>query len=371
MDTKDRMNLLLTKGPLLAHNIGYMDGDKRNESFDDRLLKTGISFFHKNFFSMFVGMLTGLLSLMYIESISAVLSLTNKSSSPILAFQRYLGTLKHTLRWYKGVASLQESLKTVRAKHQHAANLASGSEHFMTQFDMVLTQWAFIGPALLYPGKLGILKSSEKDMEGLVHIMYLVGRDLGVREDLNLCTGGLEPAVEYSELILKQVIRKTFGSQESSETCKELARHLLDGVNILNPFIDQTAFHCWSDQVLNEQKQKETPTLEGFSQVLFSGQTFVLETLIHVPVIGQLIRSLANNLMKWNIYLAADWSRVMVDNYNSPKVNMGLGQMQAFLAIPVFTFISAGSIVHKELKGNWMFLAMILSFFTFAFLLIL
>ena len=94
---------------------------------------------------MFVCMLTGLLSLMYIESIAAVLHLTRNSGSPGLAFKRYLATLRHTLRWYQGTTSLVDSLVVVRARHQHAAQLSSGSKHTMTQYDMVLTQWAFIG----------------------------------------------------------------------------------------------------------------------------------------------------------------------------------------------------------------------------------
>ena len=145
MDATDKISHLLTKGPLMAHNIGFKEDNRKCDPIDEKLLEEGISFFHKNFFSMFVCMLTGLLSLMYIESIASVLNLTKKSGSPTLAFQRYLATLKHTLHWYRGVSSLQDSLKTVRAKHQHAANLASGSKHSMTQYDMVLTQWAFIG----------------------------------------------------------------------------------------------------------------------------------------------------------------------------------------------------------------------------------
>lgn len=50
------------------------------------------------------------------------------------------------------------SLNTVRKLHA-AANKKSVSTHgesaYMTQFDMVTTQWAFVGPVFVIPEKLG------------------------------------------------------------------------------------------------------------------------------------------------------------------------------------------------------------------------
>ena len=46
---------------------------------------------------------SGLLSLMYIETIALVLEVTDKSNSAPLSFSRYLSTLNHTLAWYRSV----------------------------------------------------------------------------------------------------------------------------------------------------------------------------------------------------------------------------------------------------------------------------
>ena len=90
---------------------------------------------------------------------------------------------------------------------------------------MVVTQWAFVGPALLWPDKLGISISSQETeevrytrdiyddsigvivllpqgLEGLVHVMYLVGRELGIREELNMCSGDLNEVREVAREIL-------------------------------------------------------------------------------------------------------------------------------------------------------------------------
>jgi hypothetical protein len=107
----------------------------------------GAQFFRRNYFSIFVSMLTGLLSLMYVETIVRVLHLTGRSHAPVLAFTRYLGTLNHAVQWYEGLASLQASLRTVLQLHRAAALRTRRSEDdpSISQFDMVVTQWAFIG----------------------------------------------------------------------------------------------------------------------------------------------------------------------------------------------------------------------------------
>merc|ERR1719468_740565 len=107
-------------------------------------------------------MLAGLLSLMYLEVSALVLQTTNKSSTGPLSFSRYLSTLNHTLSWYRGVPELLKSAARVRILHRQAANMRNFS-----QYEMVVTQWAFVGPALLWPDKLGISINSQETEEGL------------------------------------------------------------------------------------------------------------------------------------------------------------------------------------------------------------
>ena len=112
-----------------------------------------------------------------------------------------------------------------------------------SQYEMVVTQWAFVGPALLWPDKLGISVTSPETEEvgtnrftavisyilllicqklnlciflyslnlngsfsqglaGLVHVMYLVGRELGIREELNMCAGDLTEVRQAAREIL-------------------------------------------------------------------------------------------------------------------------------------------------------------------------
>lgn len=102
------------------------------------------------------------------------------------------------------------------------------------QESMVLTQWAFIGPALLWPRELGLNPNDDWGMMGLVEVMAEVGRQLGVREELNMCSGGLKEAREYALLLHRRIQQHL---SQPSELADDMSTQLLSGANILNPFI--------------------------------------------------------------------------------------------------------------------------------------
>ena len=70
---------------------------------------------------------------------------------------------------------------------------------------MVVTQWAFIGPVLLWPDQLGFDRRGREEVEGALYVMMLVGRQLGISDQLNLCLGDREHCTQYSRLILEKV----------------------------------------------------------------------------------------------------------------------------------------------------------------------
>ena len=142
MSAKERYTQLITDGKNIAHD----SGTKPVQEFNQDLIQQGCWAFQKHFFSMFVGMLTGLLSLMYVPSIVKVLDNTNQSGTSEKAFTRYLTTLNHVIQWYQSSPDQRlQSLKTVRRTHAKVAK-----SNVMTQYDMVVTQWAFIGNVQLF-----------------------------------------------------------------------------------------------------------------------------------------------------------------------------------------------------------------------------
>ena len=109
---------------------------------------------------------------MYIPNSVEVLFKTGKSSTPILAFQRYLRTMNNVLKWYDLKPSQRiKSLKCIRRTHANVAKTEN-----ITQYDMVITQWAFFAPALLKPWPLGLDSVSDKELNSLKYVIYCVGQ---------------------------------------------------------------------------------------------------------------------------------------------------------------------------------------------------
>ena len=192
---------LITEGKNRKHDnceeVGENCGVETAE--DERLLRRGVEVFQNHLFSMLVCMLSGLLCLMHIPSVSKSLYNTHKSDTKERAFRRYLRTMIHTTRWFQH--DVEDRIKSLhRVRQAHRINRKNGA----SQFEMVITQWAFIGSAVQFPEKLG-MQISQEDKRALCHVMYVVGKKLGIDDDLNLCTSrNVAEISEYCELIFCQ-----------------------------------------------------------------------------------------------------------------------------------------------------------------------
>ena len=129
-----------------------------------------------------------------------------------------------------------------------------------------------------------------------------------------------------------------------------MSAHLLDGVNILNPFIRPQAFLLWSDDLIQEKKKPSADMLTTGDMILYLLQIYLMR-LLHVGVVGGLVRAMANNLMKLNIFLATEWKHFIIsqEENNKDKINLGLGAAQAFLIIPILVLLSLCNILYRSL----------------------
>ena len=81
----ERYHQLINDGKNRVHDSGQKTSLCE---LDEKLIEQGCHAFNRHFFSMFVCMLTGLLSLMYVPSIVQVLYNTKQSSTPEKTFLR-------------------------------------------------------------------------------------------------------------------------------------------------------------------------------------------------------------------------------------------------------------------------------------------
>ncbi|KAJ8944693.1 hypothetical protein NQ314_009400 [Rhamnusium bicolor] len=68
--------------------------------YDEEIFKKGQDFFHRNIFGIFFSKLLGLIALLTLSASLKILIMTNKSSTEMSAYKRYVSTIFHMCVWY-------------------------------------------------------------------------------------------------------------------------------------------------------------------------------------------------------------------------------------------------------------------------------
>ena len=115
----------------------------------------------------------------------------------------------------------------------------------ITQRTMGLTQFGFIGYALLTPEQLS-LTNEEDEREGLNHFWRVVGRLLGIDDKINICRTTAKETTELCRQLFDNVFAK--GMITSSPGYDHMTRALLDGLWSLDVSLDCDAYKfLWYD----------------------------------------------------------------------------------------------------------------------------
>ena len=241
------MERLLKEGRMAKMEHNRMTPRQQLPAFgekDPQLQARVRTLFKDNFFSVMVTMLYGLVCLMYVPSVSNVLEATKKTNTRVGAFSRYLNTINHVIAWIgKDMLARRQSLLQVRMLHTRANRTAVakyGQDGAMSQFDMVVTQWAFVGPFFIFPERVGISTITRRDLEAIAHYMYVVGYVMGVKDEFNLCAGSPEEVTRYCKFVHEKVILPCLEQPHSRAI--DMATRLLNGMEHLNPFIRPSSF---------------------------------------------------------------------------------------------------------------------------------
>ncbi|XP_003739659.2 uncharacterized protein LOC100904841 [Galendromus occidentalis] len=181
----------------------FLDGDCQSDPIAPKWLvqrkyKRGQQLLNENVFAVMFCHLGGLVMLVNISSIYYPLEKTGNSTTLVSAFQRYLHTLTHVLSWYETDVFEEssegfKSLKHVRRLHRKAASMMTlhraplrEGEKWISQYDMALTQFAFIGMMIIHPEVLGFSHLSEEDRLAICHFWRCIGHLLGISDQYNL-----------------------------------------------------------------------------------------------------------------------------------------------------------------------------------------
>jgi hypothetical protein len=59
---------------------------------------------------------------------------------------------------------------------------------------------------VLYPKKLGAFDATKEELEGLVHLWAVLGHILGIKDEYNICLGGLELCKQKCRALVDTVV---------------------------------------------------------------------------------------------------------------------------------------------------------------------
>ncbi|XP_076284216.1 uncharacterized protein LOC143210862 isoform X2 [Lasioglossum baleicum] len=281
--------------------------------FDEKKFLLGQRMFYNNVFTMMIAKLCGLLSLFAVPSIRNVLAFTKQSGTLCASFHRYVSTILHTWVWYGKRAGIEkeflDSLKIVRKKHCVAFRKSSEAGlGRVSQLDMALAQFGFMGFTVLAGDYLGVNNSSE-ELEGLIHFWHVVGSMLGMEDKYNLCAGNVEETRALCRRVLDEVFLPSLANKNKAFT--EMSRTLIEGLWPLNPYLDSDAFVVFTLTLASSSATNNNHSLKTDTSHLSWYGRFILnlQLMVHKYLLAttrwwsSLFRAYFNGQMRMTMYI--------------------------------------------------------------------
>lgn len=244
VDFESLIRSLRLSGQILRSDLKQTSLLEKPEWFSSELFHNGQSIYGRHFMGVNFAHLSGLLLLVRVNSIYNTLSLTGESSKVAKLFRRYYNTIKHVKCWYEGNifeehAEAYRSLLMVRGMHNKVSSklndkcpridnqnyqaeaqpeendksiknsmnsesksVANGIH--ISEYDLMLTQFAFVGFIVIYPEKMGLMADfDQRDMDSFLHFWRIIGYYLGLSDKYNLCSYDYETIKSLCQAIMK------------------------------------------------------------------------------------------------------------------------------------------------------------------------
>lgn len=214
---------------------------------------------HRVCYSSFTGLL---LILQLPDGLEPLLSTGNSKDVPSL-YKRYLNTILHVNSWYEDDIFNPEtkgykSIRQVRGMHKRVQSLMNDKfkvndmhdkpRIWFNQYDVAMTQWAFIGLGMLYPQKSAMIMANNEDLELINYYWRVLGHLMGMKDEFNACQfDSYEDIREFNRLILEHEYKDNF----KKEACKqglEMTQSICLALHYFMPLITfNNLAHWWQD----------------------------------------------------------------------------------------------------------------------------
>lgn len=201
--------------------------------------------------------------LVQIPSILHPLLYTKKSENVCALFTRYLDTLLHVRNWHTTDIFDPEtvgykSLVAVRSMHRHINKVMNtiAEEHstppkispnvWVSQYDMVITQWAFYGLQMMYPKACGLHHVTDDEIYEIIYCWRVISYFIGIDDRFSLWAENLNKTQQLCQLLFDEVYRPILGNQDKTSIGSKMADDIFASMApVLGPFTSQVANKYW------------------------------------------------------------------------------------------------------------------------------
>lgn len=116
-------------------------------------------------------------------------------------------------------------------------------------YDVALTQFAFIGLAILYPEKCGLIAAEKEDLENINYYWRVLGYMMGLPDEFNFCQfDKFDDIQEFTKLIFENEFLAKF-EKESCETGLKMTQGICLALHYFTPLITfNNLAHWWQDK---------------------------------------------------------------------------------------------------------------------------
>lgn len=276
--------------------------------YNEASFKQGQQFFRRNIFAMLVSKLMGLVSILSIPSILRVLQFTKMSSEDLSAYKRYMATLLHMKVWYEHdfepSSDLWKSIENVKCRHNNASKRSCNvGNPRITQLDMALTQFGFMGFAITRTEMVGVHVTNAEELRNFVHVWRVVGHLMGIEDRFNICRESLEETRAICEELITRVFKPSVEKQE--EQFVFMSFRLIKGMWVMHPVLEEQSFMNYLIKLLNNGQVEDCVVYKEQKIQMTFGQRFN-ERFVELALVGlkfYLIRVFQNFMMHLSFFL--------------------------------------------------------------------
>lgn len=233
------------KGKRLPGDCGYSANEQPDWLNLDQF-RAGQDFFVRHVAKLAFAMHCSLAVGFSMNNLLVPLVYTDMSETPKKSFKRYFMTFEYLRMWHTGnvwdpKSSAHKAVQRVRNMHNKVArNMTksppeekietgeNGLRRWLSQYDMATVQSGFFGAIVMYPAHFG-LQTKRSELEAYVHFWRGIGYLLGIHDDFNLCTNGLEEALSLVKEIEQTCLLPALKSPPPH--FQHMSQAYMDGVN--------------------------------------------------------------------------------------------------------------------------------------------